>query len=75
MVFDLFEEIEEAMINGEILEDYVNDPRGPSCLVLGYGREGYPIHLVCGQTPSKALRIITVYIPTPPRWIDPKTRG
>ncbi len=69
------EEIEQAMLNAEILETYRDDPRGPSCLMLGYGREGYPIHLVCGQTPSKTLRIITVYIPTPPRWIDPKTRG
>jgi uncharacterized protein DUF4258 len=26
-------EVEEALLNGEILEDYPNDPRGPSCLV------------------------------------------
>lgn len=69
------EEIESVLLNGEVLEEYSRDPRGPSCLVLGYGREGYPIHVVCGRTPSKQLRIITIYVPTPPRWIDPRTRG
>lgn len=69
------EEIEQALLNGEIVEDYPRDPRGPSALILGYGREGYPIHIVCGQTPSKHLRIITVYIPGPAKWTDPKTRG
>lgn len=67
-------EVEAALLNGEILEDYPNDPRGTSCLVLGHGSPGYPIHVVCGQTPSRRLRLITVYIPFPPRWIDERTR-
>lgn len=29
-------EIETALMPGEILEDYPEDPRGESCLVLGY---------------------------------------
>ena len=45
------EEIERALLTGTILEDYPNDRRGPCCLVLGYGQEGYPIHMVCGQAP------------------------
>ena len=69
------EEIEQVLLNGAILEEYPSDPRGPSCLVLGYGREGYPVHIVCGQTPSKRLRLITVYLPSPPKWLDPTTRG
>ena len=69
------EEVEQALLSGTILEDYPDDQRGPSCLVLGYGREGYPIHLVCGQTPLKRLRIVTVYLPTPPKWLGPMTRG
>ena len=68
------EEIEQALLTGKVLEECPDDPRGPSCLVLGHGREGYPIHVVCGQTPSKRLRIVTIYIPTPPKWIDPMTR-
>lgn len=41
-------EVEVALLNGEILENYPTDPRGPSCLVLGYATAGYPIHVVCG---------------------------
>jgi hypothetical protein len=67
-------EIETALLRGEILENYPKDPRGPSCLVLGYGNEGYPMHVVCGKTPSERLRIITVYIPSLPKWLDPRTR-
>ena len=67
-------EVEKALLNGEILEYYPNDSIGPSCLVLGYGEEGYPIHIVCGKTVSANMRIITIYIPSLPKWIDPKTR-
>jgi len=71
----LIGEIEDVLINGEIVEDYPNDPRGQSCLVSGYGNEGIPIHVICGKTKRGDLRIITVYIPTFPKWKDPKTRG
>lgn len=68
------DEIEEAIANGEILEDYPDDPRGPSCLILGHaGRKA--IHIVCGSTKTDWIRIITVYIPLKPKWIDEKTRA
>ena len=41
-------EIKEALMSGEILEDYPSDPRGASCLVLGYSGEK-PIHIICGR--------------------------
>lgn len=66
-------DLQEAVSNGLILEDYPDDPRGPSCLVLGYSRER-PIHIVCAYAREKWLRIITVYLPRPPKWIDEKTR-
>lgn len=66
-------EIETAIYNGEILEDYPNDPRGPSCLVLGYS-QNRSMHIVCGYTSTKWLRIITVYIPKLPKWSDERTR-
>ena len=68
-------DVERALLGGEILEDYPNDPRGPSCLVLGYGGQGNPIHVVCGQTPLGRLRFITVYLPSLPKWVDERTRG
>ncbi len=72
-------EVEEALTQGEILEAYPHDPRGESCLMLGYAGIK-PIHAVLGWvkvrgTEKRILRIITVYIPQPPKWSDPRTRG
>src|SRR3990170_3764681 len=67
-------DIETAITTGEILEDYPNDPRGPSCLILGYS-QNRPIHVVSGYSSSKWVKIITVYLPKPPKWIDERTRG
>lgn len=71
-------EIEGALVQGEMLEDYPNDQRGESCLVLGYVGAN-PIHVVVGwarkDEQEKVLRIVTVYIPKLPKWDDPRTRG
>ena len=65
-------ELEEALTRCEIIEDYPNDPRGPSCLVLGFCGER-PIHAVCAikADPDEVL-IITVYDPSrrPEKWTD-----
>ncbi len=64
--------IEEAILSLEckIIEDYPNDPRGPSCLVLGFTAQNLPIHVLCGMREPKVLIIITVYRPDPDKWID-----
>ena len=67
-----FYQIEEALLSGEILENYPDTGRGESCLVLGFS-ENIPIHAVCGWRGDK-LAIITVYVPKPPKFIDPWTR-
>ena len=67
-------DLETAISNGEILEDYPDDPRGPSCLILGYS-QNRPIHIVSGYTSTGWLRIITIYIPRLPKWIDERTRA
>ena len=67
-------DIENVISNCEIIENYSDDPRGSSCLILGYS-EGRPIHIVCGFTSIIWLRIITVYIPKLPKWIDERTRA
>jgi len=43
------EEIEEAISNGAIIEPYPDDPRGASCLILGFTSKGKPLHVVCGR--------------------------
>lgn len=67
-------DIETVILNGELLEDYPEDLRGTSCLILGYSQDR-PIHIVCGYTSLKWIRIITVYLPKRPKWIDERTRG
>lgn len=68
-----FGQIEEALINAEILEQYPDTGRGESCLVLGFSGD-IPIHAVCGWRDEK-IALITVYVPKPPKFIDPWTRG
>ena len=67
-------DLKAAIYNGEILEDYQDDPRGPSCLILGYSGDE-PIHIVCGYAPTEWVRIITSYVPRLPKWIDERTRA
>lgn len=67
-------QVEQALLNGRILEDYPHDPRGPSCLVYG-NASGRPIHVVCGRNRSGWLVLITVYIPTMPKWKSPTERS
>ena len=68
-----FTQVEEALLKAEILEQYPNTGRGESCLVLGYAGE-IAIHIVCGWR-GERIAIITVYIPSPPNFINPRTRG
>ena len=68
-----FSQIKKALLNGEIIEQYPDTGRGESCLVLGYA-DDLPIHIVCGRRNVK-LVLITVYIPRPPKFINPRTRG
>lgn len=69
-------EIEEALLCDElqIIEDYPNDPRGASFLVLGYTSENLPIHFVMSLAIADVLVIITLYRPDIEIWIDFKIR-
>ena len=68
-----FAQVEEALLNGEILEQYPDTGRGESCLVVGFARD-VPLHAVCGWRGEK-ISLITVYIPRLPKFVDPWTRG
>ena len=45
------EEIETALLSSksEVIEDYPNDPRGSSSLILGFTAQYQPIHILCGR--------------------------
>jgi len=68
-------QLEYVLLNCELIEHYPDDPRGESCLVLGFTPEKMPVHVVCGRNPAGHLIIITVYIPTMPKWKDPYSRN
>jgi len=67
-------EIEEAITNGIVIENYDDTGRGESCLLAGFSQKGKPIHAVCGTFEAN-LVIITVYIPTPPKFKNVFERG
>lgn len=66
-------QVEDAVLNGEILEQYPDTGRGESCLVVGFAAET-PVHIVCGWR-GEAVVFVTIYVPRPPKFIDPWTRG
>ena len=66
--------MEEAVLNGRILEQYEDTGRGKSCLLVGFTRSGKPVHVVCGER-GGWLVIITVYLPQPPKFKTPFERG
>ncbi len=70
----LVNEIEQSVLSGMLLEEYPDDPRGHSCLILGFTETYRAIHSYWSLLPDGRVRVITVYIPLPPKWIDPRTR-
>jgi hypothetical protein len=59
-------EIEEAIANGEIIEDYPADKYGPSCLIMGLTEAGRVLHVQASYPPS--VKVITVYEPSLSEW-------
>ncbi len=60
-------EVRDVVERGELVEDYPEDVRGHSCLILGYRPDGTPIHVVCSPK-GDYLAIITAYIPNLEEW-------
>lgn len=68
------DEVRQVVLTGEIIEDYPEDPRGHSCLLLGRGQGHRALHVVCSPK-NTYLAIITVYVPNPTWWeADWRTR-
>lgn len=63
-----------AILNGEIIEEYKDDYPYPSCLVYGINLNNEVLHIVCGAN-KEELWIITAYYPDNIKWEDDlKTR-
>jgi hypothetical protein len=61
------QEVRRVVLRGEIVEDYPEDARGHSCLILGTGEAGRKIHVVCAPR-REYLAIITAYVPERDEW-------
>ncbi len=62
-------EIHLVIERGSIIEEYPDDPRGPSCLMIGYGIDSRPIHIVCAPK-DDFLAVITAYLPDSEEWSE-----
>ena len=63
----LVAEVRNVVERGELVEDYPEDVRGHSCLILGYKLDDTPIHVVCSPK-EDYLAVITAYIPNLEEW-------
>jgi hypothetical protein len=61
------QEVRAVIFGGELIEDYPEDVRGHSSLMLGWGDKDRPVHVVCAPKPDY-LAIITAYLPSPSQW-------
>jgi homoserine kinase len=61
------QEVRAVLFHGVVIEDYPEDARGHSCLMLGWGEEDRPLHVVCAPK-TEYLAVITTYLPSPKQW-------
>ena len=59
-------EVEAVVFRGAVIEDYPEDLRGHSCLLLATP-EGRAVHVVCSPK-TDYLAVITAYVPEPAHW-------
>jgi hypothetical protein len=62
-------EVRQVIEQGEVIEDYPEDPRGHSCLMLGFGDGGRALHVCCAPK-EEYLAIITAYVPDEHEWSE-----
>lgn len=68
-------EVNKAILNGKIIENYPDDKPYPSCLIYGKTEEERPLHVVCAYSKDDDIAIIiTVYQPDPQKWIEYERR-
>jgi hypothetical protein len=65
-------EIEEALLSGEIIEEYPDDKYSPSCLLYGRSKIGRHLHIQLSLPPT--VVVITAYEPDETEWINYRVR-
>lgn len=62
-------DIRRVIFDGKVIENYPEDARGHSCLMLGFDSGKRPMHVVCSPK-DEYLAIITAYLPVEDEWSD-----
>ena len=65
-------EVESAILSGEIIEEYPDDRYSPSCLFYGKTNSGRDLHAVVSFPPK--VVIITTYQPDEHQWLNFRIR-
>lgn len=63
----LINDVKGVLETAELVEDCREDPRGHSCLLLGFTKARRPIHVVCSPR-AEGLIIVTAYEPSLYEW-------
>ena len=64
------QEIRQAGVQANIIEDYPDDKYSPSCLLLGFTQVGRPLHIQVSLAETELVKIVTIYEPDPSEWIN-----
>ncbi len=64
------QEIRQAGVQADIIEDYPEDKYSPSCLLLGFTQTGRPLHIQVSLADTALVKIITLYEPSASEWIN-----
>ena len=64
------QEIRQAGLQAEIIEDYPDDKYSPSCLLLGFTQTGRPLHIQVSLADTDLVKIVTIYEPDAGEWVD-----
>lgn len=65
-------DIKQAVLKGEIIEEYSGDKYSPSCLIYGQTDLEKDLHVLLSFPPN--IVIVTIYEPDPLEWIECKIR-
>ena len=63
-------EIRQAGASAVMIEDYPDDKYSPSCLLLGFTKQGHPLHIQVSYAEADLVKIITLYEPDQNEWLD-----
>ena len=68
------EEIIQAGMKAEVIEEYPNDKYLSSFLLLGFTRKQRPLHMQICYTDTNMIKIITLYEPDLRQWTEYRKR-